>query len=106
MLVFSADVNSKAASARVTRKAVVGIETTLIRPPVVVDDRLPEMVAIVYWCSADAHKVRVDGFNPNHAVLASGELIEFQLEFFLQLCVQLPRLAGNRITRIDRVASL
>src|SRR5262249_53063524 len=72
VLIFSSYVSRKPSSGGICRKTVPTIESFFVRAPMVIDDGLSEVVAVVHRRAIDSHKTRVNRFNANPSLLAAG----------------------------------
>src|SRR5215475_3196892 len=62
MLIFAAKIKCKAAQFTTCAEARVVVEAFLIRAPVIIGDRLPEMEAVAERGTADASQLRIGAF--------------------------------------------
>ena len=65
MLILAANVGGEPARSGKCRNARDIIKALIVRPPVVVNKRLAEMVAVAQRRAANPHKPRIDRFHPN-----------------------------------------
>src|SRR5215831_8952500 len=88
MLKLSSDISSEATSGGIRGKAVVAVETFLIRSPVVVDDRLPEMIAVVQWRAAYVRESRIERFPLGVGLMTRSKSIAISAKLRLQRSIE------------------
>src|SRR5260370_22822083 len=66
-------------------KSRVIIESFLIRAPVVVDDRLAEVIAVGQWLTVDTSRLRINGFNSKLFVGPSCQGLQFNGKFLFEV---------------------
>ena len=84
MLIFALGIYRKWASRSPTCHTRNVIESLFLRPTVIVDDGLPEMIAVGQRFSGDCCASRVYGFEAEFRVVASAQHVHFGREFLFQ----------------------
>src|SRR5713226_5648616 len=84
MLVFAAHVADPTSCCCPSRKAIDGVEPFLIRPAEIINQRLPEVIAIRERLPGDCCDPRVDRFDTP----AKSSIATFSFEFVAKFCFE------------------
>src|SRR6266705_6609970 len=106
MLVFSANVADPTPSCGPSRNAIDGVEPFLVRPAEIIDQRLPEVIAVREWLSGNSCNSRVDRFDASVKSPVAAFSFEFVAEFCFEQVIYLFRLRPTAAFSIHRLGSL
>ena len=81
VLIFASVIQRESSRLRPRAESRVIIEPALVRPPVVVDDRLPQMKAVSQRRPADAAHLRVDAFQLSARMIQFRCIVDVRLYF-------------------------
>src|SRR5712664_1861252 len=105
MLVFSPHIANPTPGCCPSRKAVDGVESFLVWPAEIINERLTEVIAIREWLSGDCCNSRVDRFDASAKSSVATFSFEFVAEFRFEQAIHLLRLRPTAAFSIYRLGS-
>src|SRR6266446_8940160 len=92
MLVFSAHITNPTPGCCPSRKAIDGVEPFLVRPAVIINHRLPKVIAVCERLSGDCCNSRVNRFDAPAKTSVAAPSFDFVAEFRFEQAIYLLRL--------------
>src|SRR6266851_405013 len=89
MLVFSAHIANPTPGCCPSRKAIDGVEPFLVRPAVIINHRLPKVIAVCERLSGDCCNSRVNRFDAPAKMSVATPSFEFVAEFRFEQAIYL-----------------
>src|SRR6266571_411691 len=105
MLVFSAHIADPTPGCCPSRNAIDGVEPFLVRPATIINQCLPEVIAIRERLSRDCCNPRVDRFDASAKSSVATFSFEFVAEFCFEQAIYLLRLRPTAAFSVYRLGS-